>query len=76
LYNARELRCHLERQFHDGMTWDAFLRGDIHIDHIVPKKLYNHDNLEEVRACWCLSNLRPLWADANLAKQDSRQFLL
>ncbi|WP_129112331.1 hypothetical protein [Burkholderia pseudomallei] len=67
-YTIKELRVHIERQFKGGMDWNAFMRGDIHIDHIRPQRLFDLSNIDGVRACWSLSNLRPLWAVDNLTK--------
>lgn len=75
-YSASTLRRHLERQFTRGMTWEKFLSGEIHIDHIVPKSTFDLDSLKELRACYALSNLRPLFARDNLRKRDARVSLL
>ena len=75
-YSADELRAHLERQFVRGMTWERFLSGEIHIDHIVPKSRFDLDSLEELRACYALSNLRPLWAADNVREGARRAVLL
>ena len=75
-YTIAELRRHLERQFLPGMSWQAYLDGQIHIDHIRPKASFDLSQHEDWVACWCLSNLRPLWAKDNLAKSDKRHFLL
>lgn len=69
-YGTDELKAHLERQFVKGMTWGRFLAGEIHVDHIVPVA---HFKIECVgspafKACWALSNLRPMWAKENLSK--------
>ncbi|ARK42639.1 hypothetical protein BOC60_20385 [Burkholderia pseudomallei] len=50
-YTIKELRVHIERQFKGGMDWNAFMRGDIHIDHIRPQRLFDLSNIDEVRAC-------------------------
>lgn len=68
-YSMSNLRSHIERQFTKGMTWDAFMSGEIHIDHIIPKSTLNLNDDDEIRKCWCLSNLRPMWAKENLAKR-------
>ena len=70
-YNAKQLTDAIESKFTDGMSWDKFIAGDIHIDHIVPKCLFDHTIEEEVRDCWSLDNLQPLWAEDNLLKSDS-----
>ena len=75
-YTLEDLRIHLERQFLPGMSWDNF--GNWHIDHIVPKASYRYDNDNDpdFRACWALTNLRPLWAEENLSKGSKRLHLL
>lgn len=75
-YSIDKLKQHLERQFTDGMTWDHLKRGEVHIDHIIPQKEFRLQDQEEWRKCWCLSNLRPLWAKDNLAKGGKRVTLL
>jgi hypothetical protein len=75
-YSIAELKAHLERQFTKGMSWPRFMAGEIHIDHIIPQKEFDLRDDEQWRKCWCLSNLRPLWARDNLAKRDKRLFLL
>lgn len=70
-YDIPALRAHLERQFKKGMTWEN--RGkEWHIDHIVPIS----ELREDIRACWALTNLRPLWAKENLKKTNKRIFLV
>lgn len=69
-YGTEELRAHLERQFTQGMNWTRFMAGEIHIDHIVPVSAFDIQSPDspEFRACWALSNLRPMWARDNLSK--------
>lgn len=69
-YTLDELKLHLERQFQPGMTWDNY--GEWHIDHKIPKVLFNFNTTEDIdfRRCWALSNLQPLWADENHKKKD------
>lgn len=67
-YSICDLRVHLERRFTDGMSWEAFHRGEIHIDHITPKSLMPMETIDDLRACWALDNLQPLWARDNLRK--------
>ena len=61
---------HLEKQFTKGMTWNKFLIGEIHIDHIVPRKVFNFTKPEhtDFKKCWALKNLQPMWALDNLKK--------
>lgn len=75
-YTIAQLRQHLERQFTPGMNWAEFLAGRIHIDHITPQAAFDLSDDEQWRKCWCLSNLRPLWAKDNLAKSAHIHFLI
>jgi hypothetical protein len=77
-YSMKELQKHIERQFTPGMTWEAFQRGEIHIDHIIPVASFKPSSSDcpEFRACWALTNLRPLWAKDNIRKGSKREFLL
>lgn len=61
-----ELKLHIEKQFTEGMTWDKFLAGEIHIDHIVP--IGKAKSPEEVFKLSHYTNLQPLWAKDNLKK--------
>jgi hypothetical protein len=75
-YTLEDLRRHLERQFTKGMSWSNM--DEWHIDHIVPKSSFKITGPDdpELKRCWSLSNLRPLWAEENLRKRDSRTHLL
>lgn len=72
-YTREDLANHLESHFTDGMTWERFMAGEIHIDHRIPVSYFRPESEEspEFRMCWSLTNLRPLWAADNLAKADS-----
>lgn len=67
-YKMTDLRAHLEAQFTDGMDWAAFCEGRIHIDHRRPVALFDLEDTEQVRACWGMDNLQPLWARDNMTK--------
>jgi hypothetical protein len=69
-----ELREHLERQFLPGMSWAN--RDKWHIDHIRPCASFNLVDSDEQKACFHFTNLRPLWAEQNIAKSDKLTFLL
>jgi formylmethanofuran dehydrogenase subunit E len=75
-YSIAELRAHLERQFCDGMSWESFNRGEIHIDHISPQRTFNLLCPDEFRSCWALPNLRPVWARENLSKGGKQVYLI
>lgn len=76
-YTVDDLKRHLERQFVRGMSWDNY-GTDWHIDHIVPVKDFSFSSTDdpEFKACWALTNLRPLWATDNLTKGGKRLHLL
>jgi len=69
-YSVLDLQVHLQSKFTPGMTWERFLKGEIHIDHIIPKSRFHYEtsNDPEFKVCWGLANLQPLWARENLLK--------
>lgn len=60
------VREHIVSQFKDGMTWEAFVAGEIHIDHIKP--LATATCAEDIVKLNHYTNLQPLWALDNLQK--------
>ena len=71
-YSCEELRNHLEKLFKIGMTWEIFLQGKIHIDHIIPRSwwIYESPDDSEFKQCWALCNLQPLWNEDNIKKSN------
>ena len=69
-YSIDDLRRHIEKQFKDGMSWEAFLHGRIHIDHKIPRAAFNfsHPDNIDFKRCWALKNLQPMWALENISK--------
>lgn len=65
-YTVDELVQHLEAYFADGITWGN--RGEWHIDHIVPQAVFRFEDEDELRVCWSLANLRPMWGHDNQTK--------
>ncbi len=73
-YNEKELKEHLENQFEDWMNWGNY--GKLanykiktwHIDHIKPITSFNFNNINSVKECWALENLRPLEKIENIKK--------
>ena len=57
---------HFISQFKDEMTWEAFIAGEIHVDHIKP--LASAKTEEELIALCHYTNLQPLWCLDNLSK--------
>jgi hypothetical protein len=60
------VKTHIVSQFKDGMTWEAFVSGEIHIDHIRP--LVSATCEEDIIALNHYTNLQPLWCLDNLSK--------
>lgn len=75
-YSTEDLKAHIERQFQRGMSWDNY--GEWHVDHIVPVAEFAFTSADdpEFKACWALTNLRPLWARDNLTKREKRTHLI
>jgi hypothetical protein len=48
------------------MTWEAFIAGEIHVDHIKP--LASAKKEEELISLCHYTNLQPLWCLDNLSK--------
>lgn len=71
-FTPEALRSHIETQFTEGMTWDRFQAGEIHIDHILPIALFTFvfPTDPQFKMCWALKNLRPAWGRDNVAKTD------
>lgn len=62
------LKSYIENKFKDGMSWDKFKLGEIHIDHIKPCASFDLTDPEQQKECFHYSNLQPLWAVDNLKK--------
>jgi len=54
------------------MSWERLMAGEIHIDHIIPKSVFNFSDPKhaDFKKCWSLKNLRPMWAVENLKKHN------
>lgn len=76
-WTVSQLRSHLQRQFYGGMAWANYGTA-WHIDHIQPVSSFHIQGptCPEFRACWALTNLRPLLAEENLSKGARRTLLL
>lgn len=71
-YTVHDLKVHIENLFTDDMTWDDFLKGNIHIDHKIPIAVFRFTSAEDIefKNAWSLKNLQPLWATDNIRKND------
>lgn len=59
--------------FTEGMTWELFMKGEIHIDHIKPCCRFDLSEPEQQTACFHYSNLQPLWKLDNFIKGKKYQ---
>lgn len=69
-YSTDDLLNHLENLFEAGMRWENYGNGSDkwNIDHIKPINSFNLSDIEELKNCWALSNLRPMWSIDNSRK--------
>lgn len=65
-YSPHELRAHIEEQFAPGMSWENW--GEWHIDHIKPVCVFVAECETGPSQINALKNLRPLWAEDNIAR--------
>jgi hypothetical protein len=69
-YSLAELKTHLMKTMPDGYSWEDYMNGGLHVDHIVPIAAHNFTTPEDIDFlnCWSLSNLRLLPAKENISK--------
>jgi len=69
-YTINDLLKHLKKTLPKGYTWQDFIEGKLHIDHIIPKSIFNFtkSNHIDFKRCWALENLQLLPAKENLRK--------
>jgi len=65
-----EFKIYFENLFTGGMTWDLFMQGKIHIDHIKPCSRFDLTDESQQRECFHYTNLQPLWAIDNIRKSN------
>ncbi|MBA7562647.1 hypothetical protein ES695_04090 [Candidatus Atribacteria bacterium 1244-E10-H5-B2] len=72
-YTLSDLIKHLKKTIPKGYTWKDYLRGRLHIDHIIPiiAFVFNKPEDREFKSCWNLHNLRLLTKKDNLSKSKS-----
>jgi hypothetical protein len=58
---------YIQAQFKPGMTMENYGKK-WHIDHIIPCSAFDLTSEAEVRQCFHFSNMRPMWAKANMRK--------
>lgn len=73
-YTIDELKQHLEKQFNNGMSWDNY--GEWQIDHRIPVSYFDLTNDDDIKECWALTNLQPMWKKENLLKSNKLLYLV
>lgn len=59
---------YFESLFTDGMSWDLFMKGEIHLEHIKPCSKFDLTKEDEQRDCFNYRNLQPMFKLDNLRK--------
>lgn len=72
-YTLNDLIKRLKQTMPEGYTWDDYMQGKLHIDHIVPIRAFTFKTPQdkEFRWCWDLCNLRLLTSKKNISKKDN-----
>lgn len=66
-----EFKKYFESLFTEGMDWERYMEGGIHIDHKIPCAKFDLTDPEQQKICFHYTNLQPLWALDNLKKAAS-----
>ena len=71
-YTTEDLKKRLKSTMSPHHNWNDYLEGKLHIDHIMPKSVFNFTDSNHVdfKRCWALSNLQLLPAEENLKKSN------
>lgn len=71
-YTLDDLTKHLKSTIPQGYRWEDIFGGRLHIDHIIPKSVFNFTKPEHIdfKRCWTLSNLQLLPAEENCSKSN------
>lgn len=70
-----ELKCHLESQFVEGMTWENY--GPVwHVDHKTPIASFDLNDPKQVEDAFNFKNLQPLLKSDNLRKGAKLNYVL
>lgn len=71
-YTVEDLRKRLEKTMPKGYTWQDYINGKLHIDHIIPTSVFNFAKPEHIdfKKSWALENLQLLPAEENYQKNN------
>ena len=68
--SIKYFREYITQQFIDGMTWEAFMNGEIELDHIKPVASFDFSDPINQYICFNYRNHQPLWCADNRSKSD------
>lgn len=61
---------YLKKTLPENATWENYMNGDLHIDHIIPLSYYDLTILEQRKIAFKFDNHQLLWGSDNLEKSD------
>lgn len=64
------VRNWIEKLWGPNMTWDNYGSFWV-VDHIVPIRMFDLSNIDEIKICWHYKNLMPLLKADNLKKEGN-----
>jgi excisionase family DNA binding protein len=69
-YDLDTLKRRLKRTIPEGYSWQDFINGNLHLDHIIPGSAFNIENIDslDLKRSWELRNLRLIPAKENIKK--------
>lgn len=65
--SIEQFRAHIEKQFHSSMCWENHGKS-WQLDHIIPCKNFDFNNVEDQKRCFHYSNTQPLLGFENQRK--------
>lgn len=71
-YTCEDLIKRLKRTMPKNYCWQDYMEGKLHIDHIIPKSVFNFTKSGHIgfQKCWALKNLQLLPAKENISKSN------
>jgi hypothetical protein len=70
-YSWEDFKIHIESQFEDAYSWDAYGNKGWSIDHILPVDWFIQNKVFDIKVVNCLNNLKPLNSIDNIKKSNS-----
>lgn len=72
-FSLDELKDHLIGTLPNGYSWEDYLNGELHLDHIKPHSLFDYTTMEceDFLICWSLDNLQLLQKEINILKNNN-----